>query len=280
MKREKGPERTRVPAPEEHALHPQDNASAAGAGDAIVLVVDDDIVHRTFIAEELDDLDVTVVAVESGLKALEVASDHDIAVFIMDVVMPDMDGFELAKRLRSDSKTSNAPIVFISGNKTDDEDVLQGFQTGAIDYLIKPIDTEILKKKIQYYISQYNVQKALNLKSEKLEQAMVQVRRFKSDIRGDSHENFARKGTQNTSDTLQNTADMPSYSRIKQQIDINNDACPVPLLNSLQIESIRAKQRSEGYFDCFGRATEGYCDQLNCEYHLICINISTRVTQD
>jgi CheY-like chemotaxis protein len=241
-----------------------------------VLVVDDDAVYRSFTAMSLGELGVRVVGVASAREAMDAVKDNDVAVVLADVVMPGMDGFELVRHLLSDESTRDIPIVFISGDKVELEHVLRGYEIGAIDYLVKPVSPEILKRKVAYYLDQHRSRAELDELTRKHEQAMVQVRRLKADVRGTRQERPAGKAAAGK-ESAAAAASQAAASAARESAKDNIENCPVPMLNILQVESVRAQQRAEGNFDCFGRASGGYCDRTDCAYHTVCINISKNI---
>lgn len=242
-----------------------------------MLVVDDDAVYRSFTVMSLEELGVRVIAAASAGEAIEAVKDNDVAVLLADVVMPGMDGFELVRVLLDDESTRGIPIVFISGDKVGLEHVLHGYEIGAIDYLIKPVSPEILKRKVAYYLDQHRSRAELDELTKKHEQAMVQVRRLKADVRGGRQERPAAVKAAAGKDSSASVASQAAASAARESAQDNIENCPVPMLNILQVESVRAQQRAEGNFDCFGRASGGYCDRTGCAYHMVCINISKSI---
>ncbi|WP_022681685.1 response regulator [Sphingobium bisphenolivorans] len=87
----------------------------------------------------------------SGAEALELMLEHDFALALLDVQMPDMDGFELAEIMRSTERTRSIPIIFLTAVATDEQRRFRGYETGAVDYLFKPIDTRMLTSKAEVF---------------------------------------------------------------------------------------------------------------------------------
>src|SRR5215468_3869952 len=77
---------------------------------------------------------------------------HDVAIAVIDVQMPEMDGFELAELMRGAARTKHVPIIFITAGARDPKRVFQGYESGAVDFLFKPIDPHILKSKIDVFL--------------------------------------------------------------------------------------------------------------------------------
>ncbi len=115
-----------------------------------ILVVDDDFDLNTFIVNSLS-LDYNVICAYNGIEGLELAKKHSPNIIITDVMMPEMDGFELCNQLREDVMTSHIPVIFLTA-KTLEEDQLQGLELGAVDYITKPFNMVTLKHKIKNVI--------------------------------------------------------------------------------------------------------------------------------
>ena len=117
-----------------------------------VLVVDDLEQNLTALEALLTAPDVRVLRARSGLEALEVLLEHDVAVALLDVQMPQMDGFELAEILRSAARTRDIPIIFVTAAGRDPERLFRGYEAGAVDFICKPVDAEILKRKVEVFV--------------------------------------------------------------------------------------------------------------------------------
>src|ERR1051325_9543135 len=117
--------------------------------DPIKLLSVDDVAENLIALEALLRRDeVQVMCVRSGAEALELLLVHDVAIAVVDVQMPDMDGFELAELMRGAARTKHVPIIFITAGARDPTRVFKGYESGAVDFLFKPIDPHILKHKI------------------------------------------------------------------------------------------------------------------------------------
>lgn len=124
---------------------------APGSGNPVVLIVDD--VADNLIAFEAmlrrDDID--IVTVSSGRAALEVLLKQDVALAIVDVQMPEMDGFVLADLMRGVERTRYVPIIFVTAGAQERARVFQGYEAGAVDFLFKPVDPQILRGKVEVF---------------------------------------------------------------------------------------------------------------------------------
>lgn len=120
-----------------------------------ILIVDDKPENLLSLEAILEDLDLDIVRCTSGKDALWAVLKQDFSLIILDVYMPDMDGYETAKMIREKVKTKNIPIIFLTAVKKESEDVLKGFEAGGTYYLRKPIDPENLKNKVVGAIESY-----------------------------------------------------------------------------------------------------------------------------
>src|SRR5258708_4791167 len=109
-----------------------------GVRPANILVVDDRPEGLRMLETVLAGMGEKVVAAASGQEALGLALNGDFAVVLLDVRMPDMDGFETAKYLRSRSRTRHTPIIFVTGLDESPENIERGYAVGAVDCLFKP----------------------------------------------------------------------------------------------------------------------------------------------
>ena len=121
---------------------------------ANVLVVDDERRSLLAMQELLAGPDRNVIAAASGKDALRRILKTDFAIVLLDVRMPEMDGFETAALIRKLKRSRDTPIVFLTG-AVEDESVLRGYEVGAVDYILKPVDPDILKSKVSVFVDLY-----------------------------------------------------------------------------------------------------------------------------
>jgi signal transduction histidine kinase len=110
--------------------------------EANLVVYDDLFVH----------MDARLLKARSANEALELLLEHDIALALIDVHMPEMDGFELAELMRGSKRTRHVPIIFITAGMEDQRRAFKGYDLGAVDFLFKPIDTHILHTKVGVFV--------------------------------------------------------------------------------------------------------------------------------
>ena len=117
-----------------------------------VLVVDDQPVNLALSTKILADLPVDVITTTSGKKALEVLEKRHVSLILLDVQMPEMDGFETADRIKASEGGKDIPIIFVTAVGTDIEHIKKGYGTGAVDYLLKPVTPFVLKSKVRIFL--------------------------------------------------------------------------------------------------------------------------------
>ncbi|GAB1333458.1 hypothetical protein ACE1SV_00480 [Streptomyces sp. E-15] len=128
-----------------------------------VLIVDDQPDNLLAMTAVLSSLDQELVAVSSGREALKALLDHDdFAVIIMDVQMPDMDGYETAAHIKRRPRTHDVPIIFLTAMGTDPEHSARGYAAGAVDYIGKPFDPWVLRAKVAVFTGIYLEQRRLS----------------------------------------------------------------------------------------------------------------------
>ncbi len=115
---------------------------------AVILIVDDKSANIMALDGLLTTEDRHVLHAASGEEALKILLNTEVDLVILDVQMPDMDGFEVASILKSGRRTRDIPIIFASAERTERRFMVKGFEEGAVDYLYKPLDPEIVKAKV------------------------------------------------------------------------------------------------------------------------------------
>ena len=128
----------------------------------MILVVDDNRQNVFSLLQLLEMNGFSADAAYSGEEALKKMLKKDYSLVILDVQMPVMDGFELADILSGSQKTKETPIIFLSAVNTDKKFITRGYASGAIDYIVKPFDPDILLLKIKTFIRLYNQARELN----------------------------------------------------------------------------------------------------------------------
>lgn len=140
-----------------------------------ILIVDDLPQNIMALEAVISDMGFEIITANSGNEALRQTLRHDFALILLDVQMPEMNGFEVARLIRSHPKTSHFPIIFVTAGMKDLLEQIEGYETGAVDYLMKPFETVILRSKVAVFRELYVQRKALQEFSSKLEE-MVEER--------------------------------------------------------------------------------------------------------
>ncbi len=135
-----------------------------------ILIVDDRIENLIALEELLADLDVEFVRAASGNEALKKTLKNEFAIALVDVQMPGMDGYEMVEFIRQEKKTKYLPVIFLSATYREDHHQVKGIQTGAVDFITKPINQEILIGKIRVFLDLYNHKLLLQEAHDELEQ--------------------------------------------------------------------------------------------------------------
>ena len=116
-----------------------------------LLLVDDDRDNLLALQAVLEPLNQDLMLASSGIEALRLCLDNDFAAILLDVRMPDMDGFETAEMIRTRKRSRRTPILFLTGYRSD-EQLFRGYDLGAVDFLFKPIVPEILQSKVVVFV--------------------------------------------------------------------------------------------------------------------------------
>jgi PAS domain S-box-containing protein len=121
-------------------------------GDPVKFLLVDDVPENLVALEGLLRRDgLEIMTAQSGTEALELLLAHDFALALLDVQLPTMDGFELAEIMRGTGRTRRVPIIFLTAVATDERRRFMGYESGAVDYLIKPIDPHVLRRKAEVF---------------------------------------------------------------------------------------------------------------------------------
>lgn len=126
-----------------------------------ILVVDDNEVNIDVLVNLLSNYD--VITVLDGKSALEITKEEDIDLILLDIMMPDMDGFEVCKKLKTSSKTKSIPIIFLSA-KNSTQDIKEGFKLGGVDYITKPFNPDELLSRVSTHLELRDYQKYLEVR--------------------------------------------------------------------------------------------------------------------
>src|SRR5260370_39453066 len=134
-----------------------------------ILLVDDQPSKLLSYETVLKDLDENLLKASSASEAFTQLLKHDIAVLLIDVVMPDLDGFELAAMIRNHPRFQTTAIIFVSAIALTDIDRLKGYEYGAVDYVPVPVVPDLLRAKVRVFCELYRKTRQLELLTAELE---------------------------------------------------------------------------------------------------------------
>jgi signal transduction histidine kinase/DNA-binding response OmpR family regulator len=174
--------RLATPAPIADSAAPDPNVAAADVGCANdqtpinILIVDDEPKNLTVLETVLDHPGYRLVRAESADEALLALVSKEFALLILDIRMPGMSGLELAQMVKARKRTARIPIIFLTAYYGEDENVLEGYDIGAVDYLQKPVNPTVLRSKVEVFADLHRHEYALALANSAL-RAEVSERR-------------------------------------------------------------------------------------------------------
>jgi signal transduction histidine kinase len=161
------------------ALHARPVKATAGAEVApTILVVDDRKANLLATEKVLRPLRARILKASSGNEALSLMLRHRFAVVLLDVQMPEMDGFETAKLMQEHESMQNTPIIFVTAISKEERYASQAAEIGAVDYIFKPINPEILKSKVKVYLDLYVQTEEILKLNAVLQQSNEELERF------------------------------------------------------------------------------------------------------
>lgn len=133
-----------------------------------ILLVDDRPENLLALEAILEPLGQTLISAHSGEEALKYVLQHDFAVILLDVQMPDMNGFDTAQIIKSRERSRFIPIIFLSAINKEDSYVFKGYSMGAVDYVFKPFNPDVLRSKVAVFVDLYLKQQQIREQSEML----------------------------------------------------------------------------------------------------------------
>lgn len=136
-----------------------------------ILIVDDREEGLTALEAVLGGGALNIVKAHSGREALSLLDAHDFAVILLDVQMPEMDGFETAARIKQNDRHRLIPIIFVTAINKDDAYVYKGYEYGAVDYVFKPFDAHILKSKVSVFVELHKKSRLLEKQAEVIQES-------------------------------------------------------------------------------------------------------------
>ena len=139
-----------------------------------ILLVDDQPNNLLALETILDEMGQNLVRADSGNRALKHLLDREFAVILLDVQMPDLDGFETATLIRERERSRDTPIIFLTAMERSETNVFRGYELGAVDYIFKPFHPDILRSKVNVFVQLYRQRAKLRKQAHELARVIKQ----------------------------------------------------------------------------------------------------------
>jgi signal transduction histidine kinase len=190
---------TPAPGPKSRRRAAPSRTVALAEGDAPIniLIVDDEPTNLTVLETVLDDPQYRLVRAESADEALLALVAEQFALLILDIRMPGMTGFELAQVIKERKKTARVPIIFLTAYYSEDQHVLEGYDTGAVDYLHKPVNPSILRSKVAVFAELHRKSMDAALANQAMVDEVAERRHAEEQLR-DLNETLEQRVTERT----------------------------------------------------------------------------------
>lgn len=147
-----------------------------------ILIVDDIEVNLILLETLLRRENVSVYTATAGIKAIDLANKHEFALILLDVSMPVINGYQLAEKIREESMNIHTPIIFISAILYDQQSIKRGYEVGAVDYLTKPFQNDILLSKVRIFTKLYQQNKEIQQKSTALNESVIKYKQAEASL--------------------------------------------------------------------------------------------------
>ncbi|MDB5900783.1 MAG: putative histidine kinase, atypical hybrid, partial [Ramlibacter sp.] len=181
-----------------------------------ILIVDDEPRNLTVLESVLDDPEYRLVRANSGDEALLALMAEDFAVLVLDVRMPGMTGFELAQMIKERKKTARIPIIFLTAYYNEDQHILEGYTSGAVDYLHKPVNPSVLRSKVAVFAELHRKGRALEAANHLLLGEVAERRNAESAL-NELNRSLDRRVQERTAELQASEARLMEASRRKDE---------------------------------------------------------------
>ncbi|HYF20000.1 MAG TPA: response regulator [Ramlibacter sp.] len=218
-----------------------------------ILIVDDEPKNLAVLETVLDDPGYRLVRATSGEEALLQLVAEEFAVLVLDVRMPGMSGFEVAHMVKERKKTARTPIIFLTAYYNEDQHVLEGYGTGAVDYLHKPVNPSVLRSKVAVFAELHRKERALQAANRLLLAEVAERRRAEQRL-SELNETLEQRVTERTTELQASEARLLDAHRRKDEFlatlahELRNPLAPVrnsvELLKRGQLEPSRLEWAS------------------------------------
>ena len=140
-----------------------------------ILMVDDSTTNLLALESILRGPDRNLIPISSGKDALRYLLDNEAAVVLLDVYMPGIDGFETAQLIRGRDKSRETPIIFLTANSTGLRNLSRGYSLGAVDYIVKPVDPDVLRSKVNVFVDLFRKNREIRRQAQLLQQQNAEI---------------------------------------------------------------------------------------------------------
>ena len=147
-----------------------------------ILLVDDLQENLLALSALLRSDELEILSAHSGVEALELLLVHNVALALVDVQMPEMDGFELAELMRGSERTRHVPIIFVTAGAQELSRMFQGYDAGAVDFLFKPIEARVLRNKVNTFVELHCQRQQLSDQLRALQDGEAEARRLRDEL--------------------------------------------------------------------------------------------------
>jgi len=137
-----------------------------------ILIVDDDPVNLNVLRQALESEGYNIIVAPSGTVALKIVAQNQPELILLDILMPEINGFETCRRLKADKATADIPVIFITA-KVETEDVVEGFRVGGVDYITKPFKNEEVLVRVNTHLTNHRLTQALLEKNRELQKQIA-----------------------------------------------------------------------------------------------------------
>ncbi|WP_264537280.1 response regulator [Flavobacterium sp. N1736] len=175
----------------------------------MILIVDDIRANIIALQKTLELHDIEVDTAESGEEALKKILKTNYSLIIMDVQMPGLDGFEVVKILSGNKRTKEIPVIFLSAINIEKKYIFKGYETGAVDYITKPVDTDLLILKVKTFLKIYDQQNQLKIMKDLLSKEIK--------IRKEAQDNLEVKIVERTKELVSKNEELEMKNHELQQ---------------------------------------------------------------
>jgi len=222
--------------------------AATTAEQVNILIVDDEPKNLTVLETVLDDPGYRLVRANSGEQALLALMADEFAVLVLDVRMPGMTGFELAQMVKERRKTARVPIIFLTAYYNEDQHILEGYGSGAVDYLHKPVNAAVLRSKVAVFAELHRSGRALAVANRALVDEVAERRRAEARL-SELNETLDLRVTERTTALQISDAHLREANRRKDEFlatlahELRNPLAPVR--SAVQVLRLKGPENPE-----------------------------------